>query len=154
MRFFLFSAVLSFLLLPACKPPQKKDAAPILQGVKGKVVTVSGNQMPRIGAPAAEPKPYPTTVFFYEPTDLTKVQQWNKGPLFTNIYTKLVMAVDTDSTGSYIAKLPEGTYSVFVQAGQQFFANQFDIRNNINLVAVEKGKLTELNILVNFAASY
>lgn len=117
-------------------------------------MTISGNQMPRIGAPAAEPKPYPTTVFFYEPTDLTKVQQWKKGPLFTNIYTKLVMAVDTDSTGSYIAQLPEGTYSVFVQAGQQFFANQFDIRNNINLVAVEKGKLSKLNILVNFAASY
>lgn len=154
MRFFLFSAVLTFFLLPACKPPQKKKTQPILQGVKGQVMTIAGNQMPRIGAPAATPQPYPTTVFFYEPTDLTKVQQWNKGPLFTNIYTKLVMAVDTDSTGAYIAKLPEGTYSVFVQAGQQFFANQFDIRNNINMVAVEKGKMTELNILVNFAASY
>lgn len=154
MRFFLFSAVLSFFLFLSCKPPQKKKTEPVLQGVKGSVMTVEGNQMPRIGAPVAEPKPYPTTVFFYEPTDLTKVLQWNKGPLFINIYTKLVMAVDTDSTGTYVAKLPVGTYSVFVQTGQQFFANQFDIRNNINLVTVEKGKLTELNILVNFAASY
>lgn len=154
MRFFLFSVVLAFSLFLACKPPQKKKPEPVVQGVKGRIMTVAGNQMPRIGAPATEPKPYLTTVFFYEPTDLTQVLQWNKGPLFTNIYTKLVMAVDTDSTGAYIAKLPEGTYSVFVQAGQQFFANQFDIRNNINLVTVEKGQLTELNILVNFAASY
>ena len=63
------------------------------------------------------------------------------------------MTANTDSTGAYIAKLPEGTYSVFVQAGQQFYANLLDIRNNINLVRVEKGKLTELNIVVNYTAT-
>jgi hypothetical protein len=73
--------------------------------------------------------------------------------LFTNIYTKLIATVDTDSTGAFIAKLPVGTYSVFVQAGQQFYANSFDIRNNINLVTVEKGKMIEMNIVVNYTTS-
>lgn len=114
---------------------------------------LKGNQMPRIGAPASEPTPYLTTVFFYEPTDITRVQQWNQGPLFTNIYTKLILAINTDSLGAFSAQLPVGTYSVFVQAGQNFFANSFDIHNNINLVSVEKGKLTKMNMVVNFAAS-
>lgn len=153
MRFFLFLFVSGFSLFLACKLPQKKPKIAVIQGVKGVIMELKGNQMPRIGAPASEPIPYPTTVFFYEPTDITRVQQWNQGPLFTNIYTKLVLAINTDSLGAFTAKLPVGTYSVFVQAGQNFYANLFDIRNNINLVSVEKGKLTELNMVVNFASS-
>ncbi len=153
MRFFLFLLVAGFMPFFACKPPQKKKADPIIQGVKGLVTSVTGNQMPRIGAPPVVPQPYRTTVFFYEPTDITRTQQWNPGPLFTNIYTKLIAAVDTDSTGAFIAKLPVGTYSVFVQAGQQFYANSFDIRNNINLVSVDKGKLVEMNIVVNYTST-
>jgi hypothetical protein len=153
MRFFLFLFVAGFSLFSACKIPQKKPKTAIVQGVKGVILEITGNQMPRIGAPASEPKPYPTTVFFYEPTDITRTQQWNRGPLFTNIYTKLILAINTDSSGVFTAKLPVGTYSVFVQAGQNFYANSFDIRNNINLVSVEKGKLTELNMVVNFASS-
>jgi hypothetical protein len=153
MRFFLFLFVAIFLPFLGCKPPQKKKVDPIIQGVKGLVTALTGNQMPRIGAPPSVPQPYPTTVFFYEPTDITRTHQWNQGPLFTNIYTKLIATVNTDSTGAYIAKLPVGTYSVFVQAGQQFYANSFDIRNNINLVTVDKGKLTEMNIEVNYTST-
>lgn len=153
MRFFLFLFVAIFLPFWGCKPPQKKKVDPIIQGVKGVVTVLSGNQMPRIGAPPAVPQPYLTTVFFYEPTDISRTQQWTPGPLFTNIYTKLIAAVNTDSTGAFTAKLPEGTYSVFVQAGQQFYANSFDIRNNINLVIVDKGKLTEMNIIVNYTST-
>ncbi|WP_439505429.1 hypothetical protein [Sediminibacterium sp.] len=153
MRFFLFLFVSAFLLFLGCKPPQKKPNTPITQGVKGVISKISGNQMPRIGAPPSVPQPFLTTVFFYEPTDINRTHQWTPGPLFTNIYTKLIMTTNTDSTGAYIAKLPEGTYSVFVQVNQQFFANSFDIRNNINLVTVEKGKMTELNMVVNNTAS-
>jgi len=153
MRFFLFLFVAIFFPFWGCKPPQKKKVAPIIQGVKGLVTVLTGNQMPRIGAPPSVPQSYPTTVFFYEPTDITRTQQWNQGPLFNNIYTKLIATVDTDSTGAFIAKLPVGTYSVFVQAGKQFYANSFDIRNNINLVMVDKGKLTEMNIVVNYTST-
>lgn len=153
MRFFLFLFVAIFFPFWGCKPPQKKQVEPIIQGVKGLVTAITGNQMPRIGAPPTVPQAYPTTVFFYEPTDITRTLQWNQGPLFTNIYTKLIAAVDTDSTGAFVAKLPVGSYSVFVQAGQQFYANSFDIRNNINLVTVDKGKLTEMNIVVNYTST-
>jgi hypothetical protein len=153
MRIFLFLFVAGFSLFSACKLPQKKSKMPVTQGVKGVISQISGNQMPRIGAPPSVPQPYPTTVFFYEPTDITRVLQCNQGPLFTNIYTKLILATNTDSVGAFNVQLPVGTYSVFVQAGQNFYANSFDIHNNINLVSVKKGKLTEMNIVVNFAAS-
>jgi len=153
MLFFLFLFVAIFLPFWGCKPPQKKKVEPMVQGVKGLVTALTGNQMPRIGAPPSVPQAYPTTVFFYEPTNITRTQQWNQGPLFNNIYTKLIATVDTDSTGAFIAKLPVGTYSVFVQVGQQFYANSFDIRNNINLVTVDQDKLTEMNIVVNYTST-
>jgi hypothetical protein len=66
----------------------------------------------------------------------------------------MVSSVETDSTGAFKQALPTGTYSVFVQVNKQFYANSFDIRNNIFLVQVEEGKLTEIKIVVNNAASY
>lgn len=153
MRFFLFLFVSGFLLFLACKPPQKKAKKAITQGVKGNVVALKGNQMPRIGAPASEPMPYPTTLFFYEPTNVSRTQQWNPGPIFTNIYTKLILTTNTDSTGAFTVQLPVGSYSVFVQVGQYFYANSFDMQNNINVITIEKGKLAELNIVVNNEAS-
>lgn len=141
-------------MLMACKTTQKVTEEPILQGIIGTVKQVTGNQMPRIGAPPASGKPFPTTVFFYEPANTTQVNQIGQSPLYTAIYTKMVASVDTDSTGTFKAKLPIGTYSVFVQVGKNFFANSFDIRNNISLVAVEGNKLTDVKIIVNNAASY
>jgi hypothetical protein len=35
-----------------------------------------------------------------------------------------------------------------------YFANLYDVQNNINIVNVEKGKLTEHKIVVNNDAAY
>jgi hypothetical protein len=149
----------------SCKSPNKASQTPsemtkqpvIIQGIKGNVQVVTGNQMPspnNDGTKKNGGSPYPTTVFFYEPTNINQVIRVNQGPLYNIINTKLVSTVKTDSTGAFIADLPIGTYSVFVQVDKLFFANNFDIRNNISLVSVEANKLTEISILVNNKASY
>ncbi len=142
------------MLEPACKSPQKIQETPILEGITGVVNKVAGNQMPRIGQPPAVPKPFPTTVFIYAPTNISQVSQIGSSPLYTAIFTKLITTVETDSAGLFKVKLPVGSYSVFVQVNKSFFANNFDIRNNIALVAVEEGKTTDIKITVNHEASY
>lgn len=154
MRLILFLAAVGWVAGLSCKPPQKLPVNQTKQGISGRVAEAVGNQMPRVGQAPPEPVPYPTTVFFYEPTNIRQVNQVESAPLFNAIYTKLVATVQTDSAGNFVQPLPVGTYSVFVQVGQQFFANQFDIRNNISLVTVEPRKLTEIKIVVNHAAAY
>ncbi len=150
----LFLLTAAFTLLLACKSPKKIQETPVLQGIKGVVNKSIGNQMPRIGQTPSIPKPFPTTVFFYEPTNTSQVNQIGTSPLYRAIFTKLIATVETDSAGVFTAKLPVGNYSVFVQVDKQFFANSFDIRNNISLVIVEAGKITDVKITVNNAASY
>lgn len=154
MRLILFLAAFGWMASLSCKAPQKLPVNQVKQGVYGRIAEAVGNQMPRVGQSPAEPIPYPTTVFFYEPTNISQANQLESAPLFTAIYTRLVATVQTDSSGAFMQQLPVGTYSVFVQVGQQFFANQFDIRNNISLVTVEPRKLTEIKIVVNHAAAY
>lgn len=150
----LFLRMTSWAFLLACNAQKKSRETPVLEGITGVVTKISGNQMPRIGQAPSAPKPFPTTVFFYEPTNLLQVNQLENAPLYSVIYTKLVATTETDSIGRFTAKLPIGSYSVFVQVTNQFFANSFDIRNNISLVRVEEGKLAEMKITVNISASY
>ena len=132
-------------------------ATNLKQGIQGLVLQVTGNQMPspsNTGQKLRSGNPYPTTVFFYEPTNINQVIRVNQGPLYNIINTKLVSTVKTDSTGAFSAALPIGTYSIFVQVDKLFFANNFDIRNNISLVSVEANKVAEIKIVVNNNASY
>jgi len=157
--FFLFCILTIF---QACKRAQKLKQAEktevlvekVKQGIKGVVQLVSGNQMPSVDQKRSGPKAFPTTVFFYEPTNISQITRHDQQPLFNTVLTKLISTVETDSIGAFSAALPVGTYSVFVQVDKLFFANNFDIRNNISLVTVEEGKLTEIKILVNHNAAY
>ena len=173
MRLILFSLFTLMIVSLSCKPPvttgskirngvnnapkgamSKNAHQPVLQGITGTITIVSGNQMPKVGRPAPAPKAFPTTVFFYEPTNISQVIQINNSALFLSIATKLVAAAKTDADGAYVQALPEGKYSVFVKVRDNYFANLYDVQNNINIVNVEKGKLTEHKIVVNNDAAY
>ncbi len=162
MRSILFFLFCILTLSQACKRAQKSKNAetPVIlvekvkQGITGVVQSVSGNQMPSVDQKKAGPKGYATTVFFFEPTNISQITRHDQQPLYNTVLTKLISTVETDSTGAFVAALPVGSYSVFVQVDKLFFANNFDIRNNISLVTVEDGKLTEIKILVNHHAAY
>lgn len=162
MRSILFLSFFGIIMGTSCKLTQKllhKRTVPHAiksghQGISGKVILVTRNQLPKIDRTPNDPQQFPTTIFFHEPTNISQVVQANRSPLFSTIFTKLVGYVETDSTGSFKKALPVGTYSVFVQVGRYFFANDFDIRNNIALVTVEPGKMTDIKIIVNNEATY
>lgn len=124
------------------------------QGLTGRITEVRGNQMPMKGAPKPTGKGVLTNVLIYEPTTLAQVNRVGTSSSYTGIHTKLVASVSTDSTGHYTVALPEGSYSVFIQQGQQFYANLFDTANRIALFTVEKGKLTTANLVISSGASY
>lgn len=150
--FALFSALLTF---SACSSSKKAQTGEIEQGISGIITEIKGNQMPKVGIPPATPKPVSTTLYIYESTHISQVKPVETGsPLYTAINSKLVASVLSDSLGRYSVALQKGTYSVFVKKGNFFFANLFDTQNNIQLVTVDSGKITPLNILINSDASY
>jgi hypothetical protein len=135
----------------------KKQASTLIkEGISGIVTEVSGNQMPMKNAPRANSGSFGilTTVFIYEPTNISQVSRIANSTVYTAIHTKRVASVETDSTGRFTIALPPGTYSLFVKQGKDFFANLFDTNNNISLFTVENGKLTEAKLTVNSKATY
>jgi len=162
MRPVLFYVFIPIFLGIACKTPKTSaegsnntsNSTTEVQGIVGDVTEMIGNQMPMLGAPAPTPRPLKATVYIYDSTHISKVQQIGTSPLFSMVNTRLVQKLDTNEAGRFSAALPAGTYSVFVLKGGVFFANQFDEKNNIGLCRVEVGKQMRLQITVNVDASY
>lgn len=154
MKYFLFLSFASALLFISCMSGKKIKATPVTQGIEGFVKEETGNRMPMRDVPPYQPKLVSTTVYIYEPTNLTQVARVGQAPLYSNIYTKLVATVKSDSLGHFAVSLPVGAYSVFVKAGSNFFANLFDTNNNISLYQVAENKLTQVNITINTSAAY
>lgn len=110
--------------------------------------------MPSPDLPTSSPKGIQTTVFVYEPTNITQVIREGNTPLYTSISTKMVASIETDSTGAFMLALPVGSYSIFVKQGKGFYANLFDTKNNIALFEVEADKLTTVKLTVSSKAAF
>lgn len=118
------------------------------------ITETKGNQMPSPDAPTSSPKNISTTVFVYEPTNITQVTKTDHAAFYTSISTKMVASVETDSAGVFILALPVGSYSIFVKQGKGFYANLFDTNNNIALFNVEADKLTTVKLTVSSKAAF
>jgi hypothetical protein len=149
--FFLFTISTAFM---ACSSSKKANSSMITQGITGHITEATGNQMPMKDAPLPVGKGILTTVLIYEPTNINQVSRTGTSPVYTAISTKLVASADTDSTGAFTVDLPAGSYSVFIKQGKQFYANLFDVNNNIALFTVQEGKLTRADLKVSSKASY
>ncbi len=154
MKQILFVVFTTSLLFLACSSAKKAHSSTITQGFTGRITGLTGNQMPMKGADPVVPKGILTTVFIYEPTNISQVRQLGTSPTYTAINTKLVASVETDSTGAFTVALPVGSYSVFIKQDKLFYANLFDANNNIALFTVEEGKLTTVNLTVSSGAAY
>lgn len=128
----------------------------IKQGIKGKVVWLEGNQMPRITdeyeTPRQKGEPVQREVYIYELTNTSQVKM--EETFYTKITTPLVKKVQTDKNGNFKAALEEGKYSVFVMEEQGLWANIYDGEGNIMPVEVNTGKVTSLKIEINYKAAY
>lgn len=124
------------------------------QGIKGIVYRISGNQMPSPDVPPPAPQPMETTVYIYERTNIKQVARQGSSPFYTEVRSRLIKEIRSNSKGSFKVRLDPGEYSVFTRKGELFYANNFDQYNNIAPVTVEKGTFTSLDIRVDYDAAY
>lgn len=125
----------------------------LLQGVKGQVFWISGNQMPGPGHTKSSHYGVQREILIYELTTTIEAQLTPDG-FFGDIQTRLIMSVTTKADGSFNVKLPVGKYSVFVKEEKGLYANLFDEKNAINPVEVSEKQYTWLPITIDYEAAY
>lgn len=137
------------LFLTNCKTVKDEK---IEQGVVGTVLWFEGNLMPSPGVPAPEGKPIERTVLICELTNASQIK--GDAPMYESTPGKIVKELKSDKNGIFKTELPVGEYSVFVREESGYFANSFDAKNNICVLKIEKDKVTEMKIDVNYKASF
>lgn len=133
---------------------QKSGDQKVNQGIRGTVKWLEGNLMPSPGQPQhGNGKPIKRRLLIYEAVNFNQVE--GPAPLFKKINATLVKELESNTDGIFACQLPVGVYSIFtVEPTGVFFANSFDGNGLINTVKVEYGKVSEINIDVNYRAAY
>lgn len=122
------------------------------QGIKGRVIWLSGNQMPGPGRTASPEAGIKREIHIYKPATLQEVTR--AGKFYAEIRTELVAKITSKEDGSFKIKLPPGEYSVFTKESGGYFANLFDGNGRINVVEVKRGNFTDVTVKVDYEAAY
>jgi hypothetical protein len=137
----------------------RQQAPAVNQGILGTVSIREGNYMPgpdrkgkKLPAAATKDKVSPREIYVYELTNLKQVSA--NGPFYNNIKSKLVAKVSTGTDGLFRVSLEPGKYSVFSKEPGGLFANQLDGEGNIYPVVVTESRLTLIDFIIDYNASY
>jgi len=152
----LLSFLICLLLAAVTAGAQTLDDA-IKQGILGTVVVREGNFMPapdRTGKPNANKKGKTANreLHIYELTNLSQVK--TNGAFYSQVQTKPIAKVTAGADGLFQVFLKPGRYSVFSQEPQGLYANQFDGNGNIFPVEVVADRLTLVEFVIDYNASY
>jgi hypothetical protein len=123
-------------------------------GLEGYIFRISGNRMPSPDAKLSPPKGVKTVLYIYELTSLSQVSKEGESAFYSNIHTRLVQTVTSDDNGYFLVSLPPGEYSLFTKKDALYYANNFDGSNHIAPVRVHTGKITQVNINIDYDAVY
>jgi hypothetical protein len=126
------------------------------EGVRGQVTFIEGNHMPTPDTNYTFPKKEVRRYLgVFAPTPVSKTTN-AAGDLtfFSDIKTKCLYLIQTDKKGCFFHPIPAGKYSIMVWEEGQWYSNAFDGDNIINPVTVEKGKVTQFDIQINYKAVY
>ena len=152
---FLFIIFWGALTISACSSVKKQQIpVQIQQGIEGYVYRMAGNFMPAPDMPPRKPNGIATKVYIYEATNLKDVERIGFTPSYQTIHTKLISTVQSDSTGHFAVELPVGSYSLFIKVNDHFYANAFDVANNISLTKVTEHSGTHVEIRQSAAAVF
>lgn len=148
--------ILVSLVLFACVG-NAAQAPAVKQGVLGKITLREGNFMPgpnRQNPPAsAAPEKVPSReIYIFELTNLSQVKS-GEG-FYKDIKTKQIAKVITGPDGMFQVALKPGKYSLFSKEPQGFFANNLDGEGNIYPVTVTPNRLTLVDFVIDYNASY
>ncbi|KAA5549254.1 carboxypeptidase regulatory-like domain-containing protein [Adhaeribacter rhizoryzae] len=148
---------ISLLLLAFAATNQQTPAGN--QGILGTITVREGNFMPGpdrkdkmqpVAAPAG--KVAPREIYVYELTNLKQVKA--SGPFYSEFKTNLVAKVTSGLDGLFRVELKPGKYSVFSKEPNGFFANRLDGDGNIYPVEVTESRLTLIDFIIDYNASY
>jgi hypothetical protein len=123
-------------------------------GLEGYVFRISGNRMPSPNAKLSPPQGVKAVLYIYELTSLSQVTKQGESAFYSAIHTRLVQSTVSDETGYFHTILPPGEYSLFTKKDALFYANNFDGNNHIAPVKVVSGKMTQINVNIDYDAVY
>ena len=150
------TVVFAAMLVAACiNQPTQKLQKQIKQGISGQVIWLEGNLMPTIDPPdttTGQGKPVIREIHVYKLTNVQETE--SRDGFFTKIKGTLVKKSFSDESGRFTIQLPVGEYSIFIKEEQGLYANLFDGSNNINPVVVNRDKVTEIKVKVDYKAVY
>lgn len=155
--YFLAQILVSLLLMLFAGIRQQAPA--VSQGILGTLTVREGNFMPGPDRktkvqPIAAPdgKVAPREIHVYELTNLKQVKA--SGPFYSNFTTNLVAKVTSSEDGLFRVALRPGKYSVFTKEPGGLFANRLDGDGNIHPVEVTENRLTLIDFVIDYKASY
>ncbi|GEO05703.1 hypothetical protein AAE02nite_33670 [Adhaeribacter aerolatus] len=137
--------------------PQNQQAPAASQGILGTITLREGNFMPGPNRkdkmqPVAAGKIAPREIFVYELTNLKQVKA--NGPFYSELKSNLVAKVVSGEDGLFRVDLKPGKYSVFSKEPGGLFANRLDGDGNIYPVEVTESRLTLIDFIIDYNASY
>ncbi len=142
--------IIFILLLICCLPRGLKRE--IREGIKGRVEIWEGDFMP---PPTGRVYYEKKTILIFNKTHLKDViPESTTSTFYTTVRTHFVDSVISDQNGYFSCSLLPGEYSLFVREKGIFYANTTDGEGFILPVKVEKGKVTEVNIRIDYKATY
>lgn len=137
------------LLLVGCHRGVKRE---ISEGIRGRVEIWEGDFMPPSTGKIYYAK---KTILIFHKTHLKDATpESGSSTFYTALSTPLVDSVISDKAGYFSKRLPPGEYSLFVREKGIFYANMMDGEGFILPVKVEKGKVSEVNIRIDYKATY
>jgi hypothetical protein len=110
--------------------------------------------MPSPDVKLTPPKGIAATLYIYELTNLSQTDRVGETAFYRDIKTRFVRTTESDATGYFSVALPPGQYSLFTKKEALFYANNFDGQNNVAPVRVVQGKVTQINVNVDYDATY
>jgi len=123
-------------------------------GIEGYIFRISGNRMPSPDVKLSPPKGIKAVLYVYELTSLSQVTRNGESAFYSGVHTRLVLTVTSDDSGYFYASLPPGEYSLFTKKDALFYANNFDGNNHIAPVKVVDHKVSQVNVNIDYDASY
>lgn len=122
------------------------------QGISGRVVWISGNQMPGPDRQKTPENGVKREIVIYNPLTLQQVKR-NEG-LYSEINAVPVAKVTSNEDGAFTVNLPPGEYSVLTKEDDGYFANILDGQGRINVISVKKNEFSEIKLEINYQAAY
>ena len=123
-------------------------------GLEGYIFRISGNRMPSPDVKLSPPKGVKAVLYIYELTSFNQVTRVGESAFYSNVKTKLVQTVTSDDSGYFFVALPPGEYSLFTKKDALFYANNFDGDNHIAPVKLQPHKVTQVNVNIDYDATY